>query len=1122
MSQLNTVDFYNRVPLTQYKLFNKPTSESGIRGPKGNTGSIGPTGATGNDGLPGPTGPTGSTGPTGATGFVGTSGSTGSTGTISNIFPLTNTVKISTKSTHTKKQISYKQDRIIRESDILGTIDGVSNYGKQVYTFGPNIPTKYIAVNEGLSFTINYYYLYSTDGNKWSLSSVVNPNYFDCISYNGNIWLSVYDNIATSTINYSYDGVTWIQGSSGVNLINNFNKGLVWNGTLWVFGGTNSNTDKKIIYSYDGIHWNQINWLNSPTIDSGVVDIAWNGSIWVACGAGNAQLAMSYDGINWSSIRINNSTYNLFGQYANAIAWNGNMWLIKGNPNPTDKSLAYSYDAINWTYIDLGAPIFTNSTNVSGNIIWNGDIWVAVGCGTNQIAYSYDGIHWTGVSVFNSWARYVIYTGSFFIASGDQGFARSYDGIHWSKYPPSIPIYQIVSNNKRSNTITFPQNLIVATNVTGGSITTPTQTSYIFYSYDAITWNQATSSNSIFNYSNGNTINCVAFNGKMWVAGGLGTFKLGYSYDGINWSPATGYAGISTISAVIWDSQKWIAIGTSTICQIIYSYDGISWFYIPNNSNNLFLTNALCIQHNDSIYLAGGRSNNISDSSIAYSYDGFNNWTPINGTGSLLDYCYAIVWNGYMWVAVGRPLSTASSKYTIIYSYDGIKWIPVSNSFTIFPNNCLCVAWNGYRWVVGGYGGPGSIYCLAWSDNGIVWNGVSGSATALSICQSIQWTGNLWTASGSNGTNNYATSSDGVNWTYYNLKTSLNYFSSIAHNKSLPSVDIKQPIIVGGSGNNTMAYSFDGIKWIPLDSSLFTSLSRVFYGGSIWIAVGSNSSNKNIAYSYDGIEWFNDVVIDASLGLPTYSLDDVAFNGSLWIAVGSDLGKNILTSIDGINWTVSNVGYPIDSYKTVAFNGYYWTIGGSTLRYSFDTTTWTLATITGLTPIPTINKIIWTGSSWLATSPNYLLSASFVPDTWTYSATTNFATVKNNQSLLTFGYSSGTPIKYSNLSPISLSNSTTSLTSCSDIAWNGTVWIAVGTGSNPINYSHDGITWYNSFNAPNLFTSCNSVYAVSNIYQYSLDKQMVLPKNQSLDIISDDFYNSGFSNATFSITSNNF
>jgi len=1118
MSLINKVDYYNQIPLTKYKLFNKPIGLSSTPGPKGRSGPTGPTGPAGFDGA---AGPTGQTGPTGYIGYTGPSGITGSSELVkSNIIIQTNTVNIDIQTTKVKKQLKYTEDKVIRESDIIAKINGVSKYGKQVYTFGPNIPQKYIAT------VFDNYILYSNDSINWNaINTLTTGN--NGIAYNGNIWLrSTYD---SANVYYSYDGIIWTFCDSANNLIDSTNYAIKWNGILWILGGyAISPSTNTLAYSYDGINWTSVNWLNNPTIDDYCNSVIWNGQKWVACGQGTAELAVSSDGINWSSIQINtlngsypiDNIYNLFGSNGvGGIGWNGSLWIATGDSYDIGYSIAYSYDTINWTYSDVGSLIF-NFYNNAGGIAWNGNIWVVCGGVNYQLAYSYNGIDWTGIKIPDYADIYsVIYDGNKFIAVGSGPIIFSYDGINWSTNNSVSYIGGVALNNIRPNTITFPQNIIVATNISGGSITESINTSYIFYSYDAITWNLANSSNDIFDYSVGDIINCVAFNGKMWIAGGLGTYKLAYSYDGINWFAATGYAGVTTINAIIWDSQKWIAIGSSTICQIIYSYDGISWFYVPNNSNNLFLTNALCIQHNDSIYLAGGRTNGTTNSSIAYSYDGINNWTPINGTGSLLDYCHAIVWNGYIWVAVGIPLSSAPSKYTIIYSYDGINWIPVSNSFTIFPSDCLCVAWNGYRWVVGGSGGSGGVFCLAWSDNGIVWNGVSGSASELTICQSIEWTGNLWTASASNGTYNYATSPNGVNWTYYNLTSSFNYFSSIAQDKSLPSVNIKQPIIVGGSGNNTMAYSFDGIIWNPLDSSLFASLSRVFYGSSIWVAVGSNPSNKNIAYSYDGIKWFNDTII--TNGTILFPLTDVAYNGSLWIAVG-DIGNRILTSLDGINWTIqNNIGSLADSYKTIAFNGYYWTIGGSTIRYSFDAITWTPSTITGLTPIPTINinKIIWTGSSWLAISTNYLLSASFVPDIWTNSATTNLTAIKNNQSLLTFGYSSGTSIKYSNLSPISLNNSTSSLTSCSDIAWNGTVWIAVGSGLNPINYSYDGIIWYDSLNGSNLFTSCNSVSAISNIYQFPLDKQLILKKNQTLDIISDDYYNTGFSNASFSITS---
>jgi hypothetical protein len=43
------------------------------------------------------------------------------------------------------------------------------------------------------------------------------------------------------------------------------------------------------------------------------------------------------------------------------------------------------------------------------------------------------------------------------------------------------------------------------------------------------------------------------------------------------------------------------------------------------------------------------------------------------------------------------------------------------------------------------------------------------------------------------------------------------------------------------------------------------------------------------------------------------------------------------------------------------------------------------------------------------------------------------------------------------------------------VAWNGGKWVAGGRGSNPLAYSFDGMTWYQSVNGNLMFTQCNGL-----------------------------------------------
>jgi alpha-tubulin suppressor-like RCC1 family protein len=103
-----------------------------------------------------------------------------------------------------------------------------------------------------------------------------------------------------------------------------------------------------------------------------------------------------------------------------------------------------------------------------------------------------------------------------------------------------------------------------------------------------------------------------------------------------------------------------------------------------------------------------------------------------------------------------------------------------------------------------------------------------------------------------------------------------------------------------GTGTNSIAYSYDGITWFGLGTSIFSTQGLgIGYSQqqSRWVAVGFGNSNS-IAYSSNGINWIG-------LGKSIFNYGfDVAYSVQLsrWVAVG--YGNNTIAySSDGINWT---------------------------------------------------------------------------------------------------------------------------------------------------------------------------------------------------------------------------
>jgi hypothetical protein len=816
--------------------------------------------------------------------------------------------------------IAYSSDGI-SWNPIVGSTSIFSNYGKGIAWNG----TMWVAVGSGDDNSIAY----SSDGITWygatdsSGAQGSSKNIFFVglsVEWNGIRWVAVGG--GGNTIAYSSDGITWTPSTT---IFDGEGVGVAWNGIRWVAVGSNgpSSILNTIAYSSDGITWTPV--ISSADIFSFTgYGVAWNGSIWVAVGAGTNSIAYSSDGITWTglgtnifSLRGNGVAFNtlrqhtitfpsnllvavgqgtntiaysndgitwtglgssIFSQVGSCVAWNGKIWVAFGIGT---NSIAYSSDGINWT--GLGTSIFSNNGN---GVAWNGSIWVAVGYGINSIAYSSDGITWTGVitSIFSNYGNGVAWNGRIWVAVGNgtnNTIAYSSDGITWTPAQSSLSIFSNYGNSVAWNGIRWV--------AVGQGINNT-----IAYSSDGINWTPVESSLSIFSTGFG-----VAWNGSMWVAVGEGTHTIAYSRDGINWTPSLSIFSNSG-RGIVWNGIRWVAVGQGINNTIAYSSDGINWTgatdssQLAGSSTDIFSNSGVCVASNinrNSVYIqqptiAVGAGTN----SIAYSSDGIV-WTGL-GT-SIFDVGIGVSWNGIRWVSVG-----AGTTNTIAYSSDGINWTPVAASTSIFSIQGRDVAWNGKMWVAVGQGAN----TIAYSSDGITWTGLGTSIFSISG-NGIEWNGSIWVAVGQGTTNTIAYSSNGINWTGAtddSGNSSLSIFTDagrgVAWNGSIW-------VAVG----DTIAYSSDGISWIPLTNSVFSDTGYgVAWNGKLWVAVGEGTTNT-IAYSSDGINWTGATDLseaaESSLNIFSNAGFGVAWNGLMWIAIGDGGLNTIAYSSDGIKWT---------------------------------------------------------------------------------------------------------------------------------------------------------------------------------------------------------------------------
>jgi hypothetical protein len=586
------------------------------------------------------------------------------------------------------------------------------------------------------------------------------------------------------------------------------------------------------------------------------------------------------------------------------------------------------------------------------------------------------------------------------------------------------------------------------------------------------------------------------------------TFNAGFSRvalssNGYNWVTTVQSASsvFSTqVNCVIWDDvyEKFFAVGSGTNT---YAYStnkyGITWngFRTYVSSGNWLASNKKTLR----VVAVGKGTDSIafSDSATATGAT----WTGVTGTSVFSDQGNAALWYGIKntWIALGQGTNTIATSpdgitwtgrgtsvfstagyglafnpskavavgqgtNTLAYSFDGLSWYGLGS--TIFLTSGNCVVWTGSTWVAGGAGGN----TLAYSTTGTVWIGLGtflftikvNGIVALPPFQTVALQNYLSTVTSrlvavGEGTNTMAFSdNEGTVWTALgnNIFSIAGY--CIAWNGNV--------FVAGGKGTNTLAYSFSGIQWIGLGTTVFTdSCYSVVWSGKSWVAAGKGGNT--LAYSVDGITWLpfgTTVFSNSCLGLyaKTPEIVIVGNSSSMFYSHNS----YIFTQLSTVFST------PFNYYSSFVA-----TISGTTM------------TTNGLSGVTAIGQIVsnsFTNINVLSVSPNTVITGGS-GTSWTVSPS---QTIGSSTSV--FGSSPG-PVALANngstAAPFWLAGaSTASVTnkmaySFDGMQWslftllpfsinclgfgynnqgtNNVFWVAVGSGTNTVAWSTDGVVW---------------------------------------------------------------
>jgi len=401
---------------------------------------------------------------------------------------------------------------------------------------------------------------------------------------------------------------------------------------------------------------------------------------------------------------------------------------------------------------------------------------------------------------------------------------------------------------------------------------------------------------------------------------------------------------------------KYVVIGyspTNAKDIVKYSVDGTNW--TDSSINTAYPT---CVYHNSNIWVVGG-NNAGGKTSISYSADGIN-WNSSSNSNSIITQVNDVFFNGNCWVAVGSGINTIAT------SQDAKTW---AASGTI-QGGGKCITNRSADWYIGGIGGNAATSTATYSPSWTTWK--------LSINQSINgfdWNGSTMVAVGeSTGVQlQYVTYiQSGIYYRGTQLITS--WKSATINGNTANSSNTLSSAITGvqygqgkfiAVGKSTTSYpiiyvSTSGLNWTPvsLPNTITPYLNKINYYDSwgIWTIVGNVSSGKcAMATSLDGINWTGSNVFNSTLSNEDYITSISPFNKIRSIYTGSRGGSNSLIyySYNGLNWfqnKVSTIYSKTSQGTSIANNSNVWVIGtngtlsNTNIYYSTDGITWTGAT----------------------------------------------------------------------------------------------------------------------------------------------------------------------------------
>ncbi len=883
-----------------------------------------------------------------------------------------------------------------------------------------------------------------------------------CILWDGSKFIAGGGDVGNRRIQYSYNGLTWSNATSGVTITPS---GLAYGNTIYVAVGSTILGQPGIQYSYDALTWQNASGSVTPfsnVTGGGGICVAYNGRMWLAGGVaatGVTTLYYSYNGINWS----NTGFVNTFTTATNALAWNGQLWVGVGNDTSAAARIKYSYDGFTWQN-SKGGVGFIDS--IKSGVAWNGQLWVATSANTGNTAtgsilHSYDGINWNpnvtgGFGNTTGNAGYSIaWNGNRWVAggaasAGSSKFQYSTDGSNWTANVTttvengygiaySVPLQADITTTALN---IYAQGQINFTSTNHQLLVTPSTMSFDTTLYINKEVDRTSISIGLFP--------STLYTAQSYYVSSIGvgnqqtiTVPLAINDNAHISTLFTSELYTSTIAAQVLPTASILVMDTTSTGTVQVSrtvtFDSIS---------TSIVTTQLYTQ--DTVSLTDIQVNRISTQTVTAAL-GIISTATVQPTAFTTDVIGVL---GVMTSLSTTNISTPLSRINVLST--------TTVNASTFIVNIFNANDFGYSTITASAISAGQLFFDTFStlQNTISTNVISTNVIDTTI--GIVSTLNIGVLSSINNTfpvlqTNVLVAdyiSIGRHISVPTARISTVYadtVSSFVLNQGVLTQEYFSVNIVSAGTVNVDSYLLPGVSTTVLAASNLTGYGSNYFinptvTSTFYVALGQETTTANWAkWSVDGITW-NNGNWSSSSSIPR----KVAWNGSMWVAASSAFYFSY--SYDGRNWTSlllngNGLNYTPNP-NCVGWNGSVWVLAGngsnnnSGIYWSSNGLTWNIPT-DGSKPYPNdfnsgrgATCIGWNGQYFLVggqsnASGDTFFAKSFDGKRWTtYNPT---AAQLNNMTCIT------------------------------GLAWNGRMWVATGcnaTANARIQYSYDGSNWF--------------------------------------------------------------